>query len=561
MYAGPAHLQHLVLPPTDDKLTKRRTPEVEPYFGTLYWVDVLPEDLLAGWIEPPTVPRLGLPPRNQFHPTDFTLVESSESHGPTESKTESKDEMNSTSVFEFTVKSSHPSKLFDSDGFTLWYLIDQNHKLPKVEIFLSFSSHAAVTSPLRGAMNDLFVRVLQDALAEIVYMAEMSQLHSELVSNDIGFLVHINGFSDKALVLLNAIMGTLLESVSYMSIDRVERQMDRLGRSYENENMKASKSASNARLCAMKRSKYSADRKLAAMKDCSKDSGLLIEELTSFVKAFMSGCCVNMLVYGNLSSMVTLQVAHDLRELMASSGATCAASCHPSQQIAIIPKDQFFLITVSPNNIKEKNTCVEQYYQLGKYDVHTLTLLDLLEQVLTERFFDELRSVQQVGYNVSCGVRHTYGILGFCFFVLTNSHTSEQVQSSVSTFAADAADYIMEISDKDYISNVESLREHFLQPPNSLSVAARDAWTEIEEKREIFDHGRVQAAIVANISKKELAAFCFALFCSERRLLVTHSSVIDRFEEYCVQKSKDHFTFITKPEDLHALTLLYASCI
>jgi nardilysin len=44
-----------------------------------------------------------------------------------------------------------------------------------------------------------------------------------------------------------------------------------------------------------------------------------------------------------------------------------------------------------------------------------LTQLELLEQCLTEPFFDDLRTKQQLGYSVSCAVRQTYGMLGILF--------------------------------------------------------------------------------------------------------------------------------------------------
>jgi Peptidase M16 inactive domain len=55
--------------------------------------------------------------------------------------------------------------------------------------------------------------------------------------------------------------------------------------------------------------------------------------------------------------------------------------------------------------------------------MHQLTLLELLEQCLTEPFFDQLRTKQQLGYSVSCAVRQTYGMLGIqssCLCVISD---------------------------------------------------------------------------------------------------------------------------------------------
>ena len=52
------------------------------------------------------------------------------------------------------------------------------------------------------------------------------------------------------------------------------------------------------------------------------------------------------------------------------------------------------------------------YALSGAFNREHLTVLELLEQCLSEPLFDQLRSKQQLGYSVSCGVRQTFGMLG-----------------------------------------------------------------------------------------------------------------------------------------------------
>ena len=89
-------------------------------------------------------------------------------------------------------------------------------------------------------------------------------------------------------------------------------------------------------------------------------------------------------------------------------------------------------LLTAPRNPNEKNISVETYYQVALYEkgnVEHVTLLDLLEQCLTEPFFDQLRTQQQLGYSVGCSVRQTYGMLGFCFQVVSSAHTIGHVQA------------------------------------------------------------------------------------------------------------------------------------
>ena len=59
--------------------------------------------------------------------------------------------------------------------------------------------------------------------------------------------------------------------------------------------------------------------------------------------------------------------------------------------------DKVPLINYAPTNIKESNITLESYYQMGgQFDLLKLTRLNLLEHLLTEPFFDQLRTNQQV---------------------------------------------------------------------------------------------------------------------------------------------------------------------
>ena len=68
---------------------------------------------------------------------------------------------------------------------------------------------------------------------------------------------------------------------------------------------------------------------------------------------------------------------------------------------------------------KDPNTAVEVYFQMGKDDLLNRVLIDLLAQVLDEPLFCQLRTHEAFGYEVSCGARWTYGVLGMSFNVVT----------------------------------------------------------------------------------------------------------------------------------------------
>ena len=70
-------------------------------------------------------------------------------------------------------------------------------------------------------------------------------------------------------------------------------------------------------------------------------------------------------------------------------------------------------------NAAEENSAVEIYFQCGQNDPHLRAGLDLIEQILSEPCFNVLRTKEQLGYSVHCGVRLTSNVLGFAFAIVS----------------------------------------------------------------------------------------------------------------------------------------------
>ena len=63
------------------------------------------------------------------------------------------------------------------------------------------------------------------------------------------------------------------------------------------------------------------------------------------------------------------------------------------------------------------------YFQCGLDSLELRATLDLLEQIAAEPCFNSLRTQQQLGYSVSCGILLTHNILGFAFVILSGEET------------------------------------------------------------------------------------------------------------------------------------------
>lgn len=61
-------------------------------------------------------------------------------------------------------------------------------------------------------------------------------------------------------------------------------------------------------------------------------------------------------------------------------------------------------------------------------------MVDLLEQIILEPCYDVLRTKEQLGYTVSCGMRHTVGVLGFCVLVQSSTYGVQHILQRIDNF-------------------------------------------------------------------------------------------------------------------------------
>lgn len=441
MYSGPENWIHLVEHPNPD------TVKVEPHFQTKFWVDSFPEDLMSYWlinsasvlVSPNTsitesfqqIPVMTLPPKNPYIPEDLTLRQED-----SEQSTIVKNKMNNSNLGQII-----PLRILEKDGFSCWYLFDANRfPMPKVEIMIRLISPVVNTSNFESCfvsssrivasiLHDLSTRILRDIINEQVYLASMADLYCDIEnSHDIGINIKISGFSENASLLALHVLSSyyLMPTQNCEFEDVFNREYELLMKEYENSNMKASNAVYNSRMAILVPTLIPSYDKFLFLLNNKDRINLTI--LSSYLSNVLDNLYVEMLLQGNVTQVEALHFAtlvYNLRlqdeiipsELLNAGNVSSVIQLDnkPSQKSVYSNKNHpnLSVINISPlsssdvnfssitvknisQNINERSICVEFLYQLGPYDCFDLTILDLIEHIIYEPFFDELRTKQQV---------------------------------------------------------------------------------------------------------------------------------------------------------------------
>lgn len=177
----------------------------EPWFGMPYATSPIAPELLNLWATAPPSSELQLPPKNDFIPTDFSLrgdatATASTSTEPAASTrtARSEQQQQEKKVAHVGEKHSHngravsnghadespehssfptpPEMICDDPGLRLWHKLDRQFQTPKAAAYFCLTSAAMYESPAAAAATHLLMKLLEDALCETAYLADVAGL-------------------------------------------------------------------------------------------------------------------------------------------------------------------------------------------------------------------------------------------------------------------------------------------------------------------------------------------------------------------------------------------------
>lgn len=176
----------------------------EPWFGMPYVSSPIAPALLTQWGSTPPSPELQLPPKNDFIPTDFSLRSDDTATASTSRSSETTrgtrrgQQQQSDKSAQVGEKHSHngsavgngqvcespehssfptpPEMICDEPGLRLWHKLDRQFQTPKAAAYFCLTSAAMYESPAAAAATHLLMKLLEDALCETAYLADVAGL-------------------------------------------------------------------------------------------------------------------------------------------------------------------------------------------------------------------------------------------------------------------------------------------------------------------------------------------------------------------------------------------------
>lgn len=451
--------------------------QTEKWYGTKYNVHRITDEWMERWSDVELNASFYLPKPNPFVATDFSLVERTPQD-----------------------VTEHPVVIYDTEYIRVWHKLDDEFKKPKSVLYFNLSSPIVYSDPQNCNLTNLFVQLFLESINEDLYNADIAGLKVSLKNTTYGIGLTMSGFSDKQPMFLDWILRELFNyTVDEKTFELFKERYIRSLRNAEAEQP--------YQLAIYYLSVILSENAWTKQELLESAKVITPEMLQRFVKQFLSKIHVECFLYGNVDRAGAMSLVGLLEEKLKKTYSVAL----PLLARQLFPKREYKLEN-SCNYLYEKenaihsSSCILAYLQFGEQSDRNNIYTDLLVQIMSEPFSNELRTKEQLGYITFCSTRKINGSQGVRGIV-QSSYPPDYVNERIEVFFANMEKEIDELSEKKFNSYKDSLTANKIEKPKKMVSWFNKYWAEIASQEYHFNRSASEVEILKGITKEDMLAY------------------------------------------------------
>ncbi|KAJ4178578.1 metalloprotease [Fusarium falciforme] len=472
----------------------------EKWYGTEYRSEKIPEDLMeeirqAASVSPSErLPCLQLPDKNPFIP-DHLGVKKMEATEPT----------------------LNPRVLRNDGIARTWWKKDDTFWVPRANIIVSLKTPLVDSCAEDVVKAHIYTYLVRKALEKYSYYAEFAGSQYSIDADPRGLCLNVSGYNSKLLMFL----GKIVTAMRHLDVKGGQFQdaRQRLTRAYKNWPEQSPYSQIghytdwlNAR-----------DRFFTVEELTEEFSHLVEEDVRMFQSQVLSRLFIEVYVLGNMYKEDALKITDMVESIL--KPRTLPRAQWPVLRSLILPRGSNYVFKKTLKDPANVNHCVETWFYVGSREdrvIRTKTLL--LDQMMHEPAFDQLRTKEQLGYIVFSGSRAFSTTYGFRFLI-QGEMTPEFLDSRIEAFLRRYAETLEKMSETEFEGHKRSLVIRRLEKLRNLDQESSRHWSQISSEYYDFEIAQLDAKQVKKLTKPEMVEFFNKYFdpaSSERARLSVH---------------------------------------
>ena len=469
----------------------------EPYYGTKYCkekLNITEEEINSYKCEH----NFDYPPENNFIPKNFDLL-------PPPEKI-----------------SEYPEKIIDQKNIEVWYLQDTIFKKPKTCVVVQFLTPKNLCdfSEMKNSLvAGLLDKVITTELKEFLYMAKASGVNVEFVFGADKTYIIFQGFNDS----MKKGVKEILTQIKNIDIN-TPRCKETLALTQKEILLSASNTFLNPSykvnftyLRALLRDPYKEPTDI--IKYFYSGKTITIDDLIMFKNAIFKNAKIKWLVQGNAKKEDVLELVEESNKILEIDiNKEKTGKFHVVRPV-VITKNYNYIFRLKNPNPNEQSSSLISVYQTGLLNDIEQIYIKLTESFLKDKFYDQLRTKETLGYIVQMFCIEAEGYFGMANVVQSNSKTPEYCASRVRNFYKGAQELVKNISEEEFKSHMNvQIAEANKKDSNLAEVFMRN-WAEINNNTYKFDRKAKKKENLTKCNREGFIKFFEKYFVNEVAIL------------------------------------------
>ena len=363
-----------------------------------------------------------------------------------------------------------PELISEKKGHELYFGQDHQFLRPKGVISFKVLLPSSTMSLKHRVYSRFYTACVNESLNEISYPAKDAGLNYVVKEGYEGIYIDVSGYTESSMVLLETVFEHLVNFS--ISEDQFSAIKDEIVRNYKNFPLSdAHQQTRELAPSILNNVKYTWNESLdiaekATLKEIEKYSGSLYEK--TFVEA---------MVYGDFQK----EQAESAIKLFEKKTKTKGINKKEAFELAYLEMEYSEDIQYV-NDLLVNNSCFFRQYVIGKDSPVIRAKAMVIDKVLQQPFYTEMRTNQQLGYIVWSYTRNIKETYYLNFLIQSGVYPADELDRRADNFiAVSAADNFEKMEDPIFNQIVESCIEQLEKNPMSISEKATKYKTAIFE--------------------------------------------------------------------------------
>ena len=442
--------------------------------------------------------NLDYPPENKFIPKDLSIFPFPENIG------------------------KYPEIIMESKNCEVWYLQDNIFKKPKAYLVVQFLIPVNICnfSEIKNRIIFLLLeKIVVQELGEIIYMAKEANVNVSFSFNNSKVLIVYSGFNDS----LKEGMKEILSALKNLNLNT-----DKCKEMIDLQSKEIFKQAKNIYFGQ----NYQVNLEYAKMLinepvkgpdeviNFLNENKITIEEVILCKNLLFTKSKIKWLIQGNITKEATLEVVNEIHKIFGIDINEEKKGKFIIPRPVKFTKNYNFIFRAKSPNKGENNSSILSIYQCGFINDTELQYLKIVNSFLQEKFYDQLRTKESIGYIVSLLVTESEG--SYCLLCLVQSATKvpEFCAERIRKFIKESYQIVKEINEEEFKSHVKSRIVLEMKKDNNLNESFLRNWGEINENRYKFDKKEKSIEILEKCNREEFIKFY-------EKYLINEVSILD----------------------------------